>query len=193
MSGIDRAYHSETFNNFDFNLTGYTARAIDVGDEVEKNWADLGIYSAPIVVPMDQVPQYDPDHSHILLYPELNPAAPYAGMTAKVQVLHYLHCVNFLRQGLWYNVDYYRSSGHPMWDSSQDVPTGPLNLPLVELHTAHCVDQLRQLVMCNVDLGIVPFLETNDGAHSVVLDFSRKKQCRNFDSFLAWYRERAWE
>lgn len=44
MSSIDRTLHKKTFNAFEYNVTKYTARTSDVGDEVEKNWVDLGIY-----------------------------------------------------------------------------------------------------------------------------------------------------
>jgi hypothetical protein len=42
---IDRSYHVEYFSAFNFNVTHYTEKADIAGDEVEKNWADLGIYS----------------------------------------------------------------------------------------------------------------------------------------------------
>lgn len=45
MSGIDRNIRIEMFNEFDYNnTTRYTDKPSDVGDEVERNWADLGIY-----------------------------------------------------------------------------------------------------------------------------------------------------
>lgn len=44
MSGVDRSYHINTFNTFDFNVTRYTERETDARGEVEKRWADLGIY-----------------------------------------------------------------------------------------------------------------------------------------------------
>jgi hypothetical protein len=47
---LDRSFHVEQFNTFDFNVTKYTERAIDAGDEVEKRWADLGIYGRFILL-----------------------------------------------------------------------------------------------------------------------------------------------
>ncbi|CAK1367029.1 uncharacterized protein RHO25_011742 [Cercospora beticola] len=193
VESVHRTFHTEVFNSFEYNFTRYTARTEDVGDEVEKSWADLGIYEAPIVIPAAQVSDYGIEKTgHVWLDPKDNPAAPYAGMSVKVQVLHYLHCVNYLRQGLWYNVDYYRARGHPMWDESQHILTGPQSVPLVELHTAHCIDLLRQVIMCNVDLGVLPFL-LSEQDDSVVLDFARSKQCKNFDSFLSWYKKHTFE
>lgn len=144
---------------------------------------------APIVIPMDEVEYFDISSDHVRLDPQTNPTAPYAGVSGKIQAQHYLHCVNLLRQGLWYNRDYYRAQRHPSWNEAQDVLYGEYTLS--EIHTAHCIDQLRQLIMCEADMSVVPFLEGKEGMS--YLDFERPKQCKSWQSFLKWHRERAWE
>ncbi|PPJ52376.1 hypothetical protein CBER1_10916 [Cercospora berteroae] len=159
----------------------------DVGDEVEKSWADLGIYEAPIVIPAAQVSDYGIEKTgHVWLDPKDNPAAPYAGMSVKVQVLHYLHCVNYLRQGLWYNVDYYRARGHPMWDESQHILTGPQSVPLVELHTAHCIDLLRQAELDDRS----SFCDYGDGLLSVHIYTNTEMKMKGLETVRVVARKR---
>lgn len=143
-----------------------------------------------MVIPKSEAHAYDITSQHISLDKATNPKAPYSGVTVKLQAQHMLHCVNLLRQGLWYNQPYYASTNHPSWDAHSQVMYG--NYSLVELHTAHCVDQLRQLVMCDVDLRVLPFMESKEGGE-VVMDFARPKQCRNYKSMLDWHGERKWE
>lgn len=142
-----------------------------------------------MVVPSNETQYFEFRREHVKVEAEEH-NAPYAGRPVKIQAQHFLHCVNLLRQGLWYNRDYYRSIDHPSWNPDQDVMYGSYSL--VELHTAHCVDQLRQLIMCDVDLAAVPFLHDNK-ADTNYLDFAQKKQCRNWESFMAWHKEWKWE
>lgn len=44
MQPIDRSIEVKMFNDFDYDMTRYTDKATDVGEEVEQKWADLGIY-----------------------------------------------------------------------------------------------------------------------------------------------------
>lgn len=111
-----------------------------------------------------------------------NGSVPYSGYPVEIQTAHFLHCVNLLRQGLWFNVDYYRAT-HPSWDGD--------NIGILEKHVLHCVDALRQFIMCDVDLQVIPWFEAEvDGRKKGKPDFTRPKQCKNFESYLKWHR--AW-
>lgn len=142
------------------------------------------------MIPRDDIKYLDDiKPEHLRMDPTVNRHGEYEGLTVKIQAQHFLHCVNLLRQGLWYNHDYYRQTNHPSWNAAQDVMYGRYSL--AEIHTAHCIDQLRQLIMCEVDLGVVPFLEDTTG--TVYMDFARRKQCRNWQSFLQWHEKWKWE
>jgi hypothetical protein len=145
---------------------------------------------APIIVPSDESQYFDfgPD---TLKVEAGQKNAPYAGAPAKIQAQHFLHCVNLLRMGLWYNHDYYRNSKHPSFNDAQDVMYGPYTLG--ELHTAHCVDQLRQLIMCDVDISVVPFQPDKTDDLKNYLDFAQRRQCHDWQSMMSWHQDLAWK
>ncbi|KAF2208035.1 hypothetical protein CERZMDRAFT_10687, partial [Cercospora zeae-maydis SCOH1-5] len=135
-SEINHDTHIARFNAFEMP-NGFTASPHVVGDAVEERWIDLGIYSKAMLVPLEYGSEYDLDpEKHMIHGPEKESDAPYAGYTVVMEVLHQLHCVNFLRQGLYYNYEYYRKSNHRSWKHDQDS--------VIEIHLAHCVDALRQ-------------------------------------------------
>ena len=41
------------------------------------------------------------------------------GFPANVEGLHQLHCLNLLRQGLYYNIDYYREKGEGAFQNKE--------------------------------------------------------------------------
>jgi hypothetical protein len=142
-----------------------------------------------VIIPEDQTRYFDFRPQNVKLNTG-DIGAPYAGTPVKIQAQHYLHCVNYLRQGLYYNVDYYRRTNHPLWNAKSDKMYGTHTL--AELHTAHCVDQLRQVIMCEVDLDVVPFLH-DEVQETNYLDFAQKKQCRNWQSLAEWLRKSDWD
>jgi hypothetical protein len=64
MNSIDRSLQVETYTPFDFNFSVYTMPTELAGDEVEKYWADLGIFTAPIIVPVEDAALYNIDSNH---------------------------------------------------------------------------------------------------------------------------------
>ena len=58
---------SSSMSDFHFNFTKYTTPTDISGDEVEKNWADLGIYTSPILVPVKDAALYDLDQDRYML------------------------------------------------------------------------------------------------------------------------------
>ncbi|PPJ60548.1 hypothetical protein CBER1_11819 [Cercospora berteroae] len=184
MSDMDMAIYTLTFNDLDYKVTRYTDKPDYVGTQVDRNWHDLGVNGPPIVVPTAETQYFDIEPHHARVDPSQSSAIPYEGVAGMIQAQHRLHCLNMLRQGLWYNWEYYRRIQHPDWSSKQEVMLG--NYSLMELHTAHCVDQLRQSIMCESDLAIIPYMRDENGEGK--MDFSRRKRCRNYDSLLHWHR-----
>ncbi|KAF2769685.1 hypothetical protein EJ03DRAFT_362143 [Teratosphaeria nubilosa] len=171
---MDRSLVTYYFNGFDTKPSRYTAKADDVGDDVEKAWADLGIYYAHL---------YDITDKHVPLDKGYYFDRPYDGYPGKLQVHHFLHCVNMLRQGLWYNHDYYVRTRHPSYNPESQGE-------LVELHVAHCIDQLRQYILCDADLRVVPFQRTGN---ETVLEFARPKLCYNYPEVMEFTKKHAYE
>lgn len=97
-----------------------------------------------------------------------------------MEALHQLHCVNLVRQALFFNHDYYSSHSHPhVGDSFHDDPN------IVIGHVNHCIDMLRELIMCRAEADVVPYLWLT-GNGDTIPDFGRAKQCRNFESVRMW-------
>ncbi|SMQ52395.1 unnamed protein product [Zymoseptoria tritici ST99CH_1A5] len=196
MSSIDRSWHTETFNELNFaHLTEseYTRPATmgdEVAAEVDRYWADLGTYDINILIPEGDAHFYglSTEYNHSLTGPwEKN--TPYAGYPVEIQVNHLLHCLNLLRQGQWYNIDYYRKHGVSFGPSQWNAVE---NHTIIEAHSAHCVEQLRQYVMCDTDIRVVPYgdLDPNEDGPQPI--FGQQKQCRNFDSYWRWFQKNQW-
>lgn len=121
------------------------------------------------------------------------------GFLAEVQVFHQLHCVNFLRKGLWFNYDYYDKLGTAEFSNDEEVR---------RLHAGrnyiwrsflicdancralgHCVDYLRQRLMCAPDLGFVTYIWVKDRLQPIP-DFSTTHRCKDFNAIKEWVEER---
>ncbi|KJY02139.1 hypothetical protein TI39_contig146g00001 [Zymoseptoria brevis] len=199
MSNIDRGFHQEIGNaatavssdpgNSDANnhsWNNFTVSAETGGDSIEDWWLDLGTYSTPVLVPERYAKDFnfDPDKHAIVRPddPEYAPGdVPYVGYPASIEVMHKLHCLDFLRQAAWYNHEYYRSIHGGPWRASEH--------DLVR-HVGHCVDIFRQKLICEAEIELVPFSKSEN--HHVRNDWARPKQCRNFESVRSWLAEHQW-
>jgi hypothetical protein len=76
------------------------------GPAVDTAWQSLGVDYRALVVPPELALRagFRPDQVKI------NPNYG-GGYPANVEGLHHLHCLNLLRQALWYNFDYYNAKG----------------------------------------------------------------------------------
>ena len=71
---------------------------------------------------------------------------PSANNYRAVEGLYHLHCLNLLRQSLYFNYAYYSSRGRKPFGDPPD---------LLKVHVTQCLDILRQQLMCTVDIGIM--------------------------------------
>ncbi|KAF7187930.1 hypothetical protein HII31_10830 [Pseudocercospora fuligena] len=186
MSEVDYSLHSSTFLPWTASPTQYSADTADLGDSVDDAWKDLGVYYRLILLPEQYASAYNVSaEQHWLVTPEENENAPYAGFPVNIEALRHLHCINFLRQGLYYNYDFYRSNPSYFFSDGTEQE--------VRTHLAHCVDALRQLVMCWSDTDVLPILRPTDPEDKPhITDFTRVKQCKNFESLRMWVEERQW-
>ena len=95
----------------------------EAGPEVDAAWASLGVHckiplkhtrfyilthliDRAIAIPASEAPASGLTQSHVQI------AAKYGGgFPANVEGLHHLHCLNLVRQSLYFNYDYYHSKG----------------------------------------------------------------------------------
>jgi hypothetical protein len=129
-------------------------------------------------VPEEYARDFDIDRDrHMFVSPSTHNVS-YAGYPAHFQAMHQLHCLDYLRQGLFYNYEYYRSIHSIAWLEDTDQKA---------THLAHCVDSLRQLIMCEADSRLAPYNFRG------FPDFARTKSCRNFDSIRDFAVQHQWE
>ncbi|KAL3449134.1 hypothetical protein BJX65DRAFT_294668 [Aspergillus insuetus] len=84
------------------------------------------------------------------------------GYPANVEGLHHLHCLNLLRQSLYYSYEYYHARGKEAFKNDDFI---------VRKHVPHSLDILRQQLICTIDTG----------HPSPFVDFNTEHRCRNFE------------
>lgn len=102
---------------------------------------------------------------------------------AFVEVLHQLHCLNMVRQGLYYNIDYYRGLGKPPFHASDDF---------LQYHLSHCIETIRQQLMCAADFNVFGYVQVQGqtGQKKLFPDYATEHVCRNFEGIRDWAVER---
>lgn len=89
---------------------------------------------------------------------------------------HHLHCVNLLRQALFWNYEYYSAQGNGAFKNEPKV---------LKQHVSHCVDTLRQVIMCQPDTGVFGQYWISDIGATFV-DFQTEHKCKNFEELRDW-------
>jgi len=92
------------------------------------------------------------------------------GYGAGLDVMHLLHCLNFVRK------DFHRERYPPRTVD----PT---------LHRYHCIDIIRQSLMCHADLTPIP-TRYYKGLGQNYIDSNRPHVCRNWRQIRSWVTER---
>ncbi|KJR89956.1 uncharacterized protein SPSK_06502 [Sporothrix schenckii 1099-18] len=143
--------------------------------EVDAAWAALGVDYRAGVIPAAAGPPsgLSPD-THVQRADRYG-----GGYVVNVEGMHHLHCLNLVRQALWYNYDYYRGLGHHAFRNDDAI---------LAKHVSHCVDILRQVLMCNVDTGVLGQVWYTDaaGAPAAFPDFHTTHTCKNYDAVRQW-------
>jgi hypothetical protein len=135
------------------------------------------------------------------------------GYPANIEGLHHLHCLNLLRQSLYYNYAYYQALGKGAFSNPP---------PILRFHVSHCLDILRQQLMCAVDVSVLGKVwyttspaggdsatsgSSTTGSHSgrnlhsvapigspggplPFPDFNTPHKCRDFEAVRKWAEER---
>ncbi|KAL4912982.1 tat pathway signal sequence [Aspergillus aurantiobrunneus] len=169
LSAVPIKYHRQQFNGSFLKENVFRQGA---GPEVDAAWESLGVNYRPIRVPVDEAAKsgIGPDQVQI--------RAKYGGgYPANVEGLHHLHCLNLLRQSLYYNYEYYRAQGVGAFKNGDFI---------VRRHVSHCLDIIRQQLMCTVDVGLFGQVWVHPDRPSSFVDFNTEHRCRNFEDIRDW-------
>jgi len=74
--------------------------------EVEAAWDSLGVNYRALIIPSSLAQESSLARDQVKINKKYS-----SGYPANVEGLHHLHCLNLLRQSLWYNYDYYHKLG----------------------------------------------------------------------------------
>jgi hypothetical protein len=107
------------------------------------------------------------------------------GYIAGLDVMHLLHCLNFLRQEFnperYHNFETAHGHGHGHGHGHIDVE------PV--LHRDHCIEAIRQSLKCNADLSPIPG-RYYEALGKNYIDTNRPHVCRNWGMIRSWVNER---
>ncbi|EME85259.1 uncharacterized protein MYCFIDRAFT_202063 [Pseudocercospora fijiensis CIRAD86] len=175
MNRFDRSYHTVTFPAWNYTNPPHTVPPNGESYEesrVDQLWTELGVHSNFITIPVSQGPAHGLDiHRHVILPEKINGEDHFI---ATIEVVHHLHCLNMLRQNLWYQRDWYKE--HHESDAAESLKI---------IHINHCLDNLRHRLMCTADRGLVPWTWAS-APSGIVVDFERAHRCRNAQPILDW-------
>ncbi|KAJ8060844.1 hypothetical protein OCU04_009928 [Sclerotinia nivalis] len=148
----------------------------DAGPEVDAAWDNLGINYRGVVIPAAFAARSGIETDQVKINEKYG-----GGYPANLEGLKQLRCLNLLRQGLWYNFDYYQKKGEGAFKNDS---------PKLKLHVSHCLDLLRQQLMCTVDIGVMGQVWVHPETPEAYVDFNTKHRCRDFDAVRDWAKER---
>ncbi|TKA80296.1 hypothetical protein B0A49_01587 [Cryomyces minteri] len=169
LKDVNISYETVTFNG---SLLKENVFRQDAGPEVDAAWTSLGVDYRSVIVPPDQAESSGLSPSHVQVSEKYG-----GGFPANVEGLHHLHCLNLLRQSLYYNFDYYHKRGEGAFVNNDAI---------LRFHVSHCLDILRQQLMCTVDIGVLGQVWWNKDEPTAYPDFNTKHRCRNFDVVRQW-------
>ncbi|GAB7345445.1 hypothetical protein MBLNU457_3777t1 [Dothideomycetes sp. NU457] len=169
---VQLSFHLNRFNGSLLKETIYRQEA---SEEVDAAWKALGVDYRSVIVPADAASKAG------IALDQVKVSSKYGGgYVANVEGLHQLHCLNLLRQALWFNYDYYHERGEGAFRNNDFV---------LQRHVTHCLDIIRQQLMCTVDIGVLGQVWWK-GSHmeypEAFVDFNTRHVCRNFEDIRAW-------
>lgn len=173
LDDIPLTYSLTKFNGSFLHENIYRQSASPV---VDSAWEALGINYRSLRVSASLASKSGLSSSQVQISPKYG-----RGYPANVEGLHHLHCLNLLRQSLWYNYEYYHALGHGAFKNEEFI---------VKKHVSHCLDILRQQLMCTVDVGVLGQVWVHKDKPEAFTDFNTGHMCRDFESVRRWAEER---
>ncbi|KXT14331.1 hypothetical protein AC579_4009 [Pseudocercospora musae] len=198
LSDLDIRWKEVRFNG---SLLKENIYRKDAGPEVDMAWKELGVDYHAVIIPDSIAQSVGVDIDQVQVNDKYG-----GGYPANIEGLHHLHCLNLIRQTLYWNYPYYRSLGqgpfkneafivkkHASQSFSKSLSHSSVFPADAHIDLAHCVDILRQQLMCTIDIGVMGqiwwLLGGDDGPQPFV-DFNTKHICRNFEDVRRWAKER---
>ena len=139
-------------------------------------WESLGVNYRPLIIPSSLAQKSGLAADQVKINEKYG-----GGYPANVEGLHHLHCLNLLRQSLWYNYDYYHTRGEGAFKNEEYI---------VKFHVSHCLDIVRQQLMCTVDVGVLGQVWIHPDEPEAYVDFNTRHMCRDFEAIRSWAEER---
>ncbi|KAL3466918.1 hypothetical protein BJX64DRAFT_284070 [Aspergillus heterothallicus] len=169
LDHIPITYHTQRFNGSLLKENVFRQAA---GPEVDAAWESLGINYRPIRVPANEALRSGIAVDHVQIAEEYG-----GGYPANIEGFHHLHCLNLLRQSLYYNYDHYKSQGLGAFKNNDFI---------VQKHVSHCLDILRQQLMCTLDTGVLGQVWLYPEHPAPFVDFNTEHRCKNFEAIRRW-------
>ncbi|KAM3418223.1 hypothetical protein BST61_g4225 [Cercospora zeina] len=173
---LDISFHTTQFDGKFMDENIYRLKA---NNETDAAWEALGINYRSLRVPKDVGRSVGLRSGQVQIDDKYG-----GGFPANLEGLHHLHCLNLVRQALYYNIDYYRAKGTGAFENDEVV---------VQKHVSHCLDIIRQQLMCQIDVGVlgqVWWQPKDSPMPEAFVDFNTKHVCKNFDAVRQWAEER---
>jgi hypothetical protein len=196
LASLPLKYTSQIFNG---SLLAPTIFRAPFGPEVDAAWDSLGVNYRPLAIPPRLAQKSGLTKDQVKINQKYG-----GGFPGNVEGLHHLHCLNLLRQTLWWNFNYYNEKGEGAFKNEPyilQMHTSPPPLSflvcssfllslLINREIAHCLDIIRQQLMCQVDIGVLGQVWIHPEAPETYVDFNTKHQCRDFEAVRKWAEER---
>ncbi|CAD6502133.1 BgTH12-02374 [Blumeria graminis f. sp. triticale] len=169
MEELDNSYHTVQFNGSLFKENTFRLPA---GPEVDKAWDSLGINYRALALPKSQAARSGLSPGQV----QINPAYG-GGFPTNVEGLHHLHCLNLVRQSLYYNIEYYRAQKKGAFVNDENV---------IRHHISHCLDIIRQQLICTPNTSLLGQVWWDPKAPKAFVDFNTEHECKNFEAIRSW-------
>ncbi|KAL1629125.1 hypothetical protein SLS56_005568 [Neofusicoccum ribis] len=172
---VDISYGVQRFNG---SLLKENIFRRPASPEVDAAWASLGVNYRSVAIPAEEAEKVGIAKDQVKISDKYG-----GGYPANVEGLHQLHCLNLVRQSLYYNYDYYHKTGEGAFSNAEHI---------VRKHVSHCLDIIRQQLMCTVDTGVLGqvWFQPSSAPLEAFVDFNTRHKCRNYDAIRAWAEER---
>ncbi|KAF2838637.1 hypothetical protein M501DRAFT_975262 [Patellaria atrata CBS 101060] len=166
IAEIDTSYHDVRFNGsiiLDSPFRG------ELREELNEAWQELEGFRVTMITEEEYAAiPYDIETTKV-------PEEAGGGYMGSLEVIHHLHCLNFMRKSSIWNHEYYKNRSAEFTDSDRTT----------HHHFDHCADMLRQKLMCDADVTIIPYRWVKGHADPYP-NFNTLHSCRNFDSIREW-------
>ncbi|KAL4868448.1 hypothetical protein BDV12DRAFT_185958 [Aspergillus spectabilis] len=169
LSHVPIKYHRQQFSG---SLLKENVFRQDAGPKVDAAWESLGANYRPIRVPAEEAARSGIANDQVQISEAYG-----GGYPANIEGLHHLHCLNLLRQSLYYNYDYYHAQGTGAFKNDDFI---------IRKHVSHCLDIIRQQLMCTTDVGVLGQVWIHPDDPSPFVDFNTEHRCRNFENIREW-------